>query len=407
MANSERAYWLAWSQIKGVGPILLKRLAQHFELLENAWKARPIALGEVEGFGHKLIDKILEQRHKLDPFEFLEQHQQKNSQFLTPADPDYPQLLWEIPSPPPVLYYLGRLDGQESRGQIPGVGIVGTRYPTEHGSRWTRKISQALAKSGFTVISGLAAGIDADAHSSCLRANGRTIAVLGTGLDLVYPPQNRQLFEQIAAEGLILSEYPVGTKPERGNFPARNRIIAGLSRAILVMEAPPKSGALITADYANDFNRDVFSLPNSPDIQEAHGCLHLLHKGAEVILSENQLLASLGAIPLLDQSSDQANVNGRQHSPKSQESWQSQEYFSAATLASPHGNVTNKSFTEPPKDLDPKLKIILSAVQGESTALDQIVSVTALGIGEVSAGLLQLEIIGLISQQPGMRYQRR
>ena len=283
--NSERAYWLAWSQIRGVGPVLLKRIAQHFELLENAWKATAIALSEVDGLGGKLIHQILTQRPTLNPAELLDHHKQKNPNFWTPADPEYPLLLWEIPSPPPVLYYLGQVNLAENQGQIPGIGIVGTRYPTEHGSRWTRKISKALTQRQFTVISGLAAGIDAIAHSSCLRAQGRTIAVLGTGLDLIYPPQNKALFEQIAAECLILSEYAAGTKPDWGNFPARNRIIAGLSRAVLVMEAPPRSGALITAKYANDFNRDVFTLPNSPDVKEAHGCLNLIHNGAEVILS--------------------------------------------------------------------------------------------------------------------------
>ncbi len=390
MANPEQSYWLAWSQIKGIGPILLKRIAQHFELLENAWKARPIALGEVSGLGSKLIDQIVAQRSKLDPPQFLEEHQRKNPQFLTPADGDYPRLLWEIPSPPPVLYYLGRLDGRESQGQIPGVGIVGTRYPTEHGSRWTRKITQALVKSGFTIVSGLAAGIDAQAHGSCLRSGGRTIAVLGTGLDLIYPPQNKELFEQIATEGLVLSEYPVGTKPERGNFPARNRIIAGLSRAVLVMEAPPKSGALITADYANEFNRDVFSLPNSPDIQEAHGCLHLLHKGAEVILSENQLLESLGAIPLLDQEL----VNG---SPPDGPKSLPRNSTNPPQVIAP---------AEPPADLEPSLKTLLEAISLETTPLDQIVAVTGMAIGAVSAGLLQLEIMGLVSQEPGMRYKR-
>ncbi|MGA1621328.1 MAG: DNA-processing protein DprA [Synechocystis sp.] len=378
--TSERAYWLAWSQIRGVGPVLLKRIAQQFERLENAWKATAIALGEVDGLGGKLIHQILEQRPSLNPGDFLEQHQRQNPHFWTPADPDYPRLLWEIPSPPPVLYYLGRVSVAENQGQIPGIGIVGTRYPTEHGSRWTRKISQALAQSQFTVISGLAAGIDAMAHSSCLRAQGRTIAVLGTGLDVIYPPQNKALFEQITDTGLILSEYAAGTKPDRGNFPARNRIIAGLSRAVLVMEAPPKSGALITAKYANDFNRDVFTLPNSPDVKEAHGCLNLIHNGAEVILSERQLLASLGAIPPLDQA-EQLSLLPPPNSPSSPPS-------------------------PPPANLDPVLSQLLAAIGPDSTSLDLIVGKTGMETGQVSAGLLQLELLGLVSQQPGMRYQR-
>jgi DNA processing protein len=378
--TSERAYWLAWSQIRGVGPVLLKRIAQQFELLENAWKATAIALGEVDGLGGKLIHQILEQRSTFDPADFLDQHQQNNPHFWTPADADYPRLLWEIPSPPPVLYYRGHVEVAENQGQIPGIGIVGTRYPTEHGSRWTRKISQALAQSQFTVISGLAAGIDAVAHSSCLRAQGRTIAVLGTGLDVIYPPQNKALFEQIAATGLILSEYAVGTKPDRGNFPARNRIIAGLSRAVLVMEAPPKSGALITAKYANDFNRDVFTLPNSPDVKEAHGCLNLIHNGAEVILSE-----SLGAIPQLDSATGQEQLTA---------------------LSPPPLSPPPSSPRPVPADLDPVLSNLLQAIAPESTALDQIVINSAMEIGQVSAGLLQLELLGLVRQQPGMRYQR-
>ena len=263
----------------------------------------------------------------------------------------------------------------ENQGQIPGIAIVGTRFPTEHGKRWTKKISMGLAKSDFTVISGLAAGIDGQAHRSCLEAGGRTIAVLGTGLDLVYPPQNRQLFEEIAEKGLILSEYPVGTKPDRGNFPARNRIIAGLSRAILVMEAPEKSGSLITARYANEFCRDVYTLPNSPDVAEAKGCLTLIHNGAEVILSEETLLETLGAIPKLDIAPVLSLL----------ESWQSVESL---------------------PDLDPIALKILQAVPRSPTPFDTIIQNTGLSTGEVSAGLLQLELMGLVSQIPGMRYQR-
>jgi DNA processing protein len=371
----DRYYWLAWSQINGVGPVLLKRIQQHFETLENAWKASERALLQVNGLGSKLIANILIQRSQLNPQLLLEDHTRQNPHFWTPADTDYPRLLWEIPSPPPVLYYRGQVKVSENQGQIPGIGIVGTRFPTEHGKRWTKKISMGLAKSDFTVISGLAAGIDGQAHRSCLEAGGRTIAVLGTGLDLVYPPQHRQLFEEIAEKGLILSEYPVGTKPDRGNFPARNRIIAGLSRAILVMEAPEKSGSLITARYANEFCRDVYTLPNSPDVAEAKGCLTLIHNGAEVILSEETLLETLGAIPKLDIDPVLPLLDSLQ----SVESW---------------------------PDLDPIPLKILQAVPRSPTPFDTIIQNTGLSTGEVSAGLLQLELMGLVSQIPGMRYQR-
>jgi DNA processing protein len=371
----ERAYWLAWSQIPGVGPVLLKRIQQSCGTLAEAWTTSVSALREIEGFGKRLLEAVTEGRSRLNPEQFLAEHSQKNPHFWTPADPDYPRLLLEIPSPPPVLYYRGQVQPQENQGITPLVGIVGTRYPTKHGCEWTQDLSAALAKAGFTVISGMAAGIDGIAHRSCLQAGGRTVAVLGTGLDKVYPPEHRQLYEQIQQQGLILTEYPVGTKPERGNFPARNRIIAGLSRAVLVMEAPEKSGSLITARYANDFGRDVYILPNSPNVEEALGCLNLWNQGAIPITKEEKLLEMLGAIPRLDTT--------RQLSL----------FESAQTPALPA--------------LEPELATILQAITEEATPFDLIVQATGLSTGTVSGALLQLELLGLISQLPGMRYQKR
>lgn len=363
--TEERAYWLAWSKIPGIGPILLKRVHQHFETLSNAWPASGIALGEIEGFGAKLINTVLETRSKLNPQELLEEHLQKNPTFWTPADSDYPRLLLEIPSPPPVLYYRGTVDLRENQGLTPMVGIVGTRHPTEHGRKWAKKISIALAKQGFTVVSGMAAGIDGDAHQSCLNAGGRTLAVLGTGVDIVYPHHHRQLYEQIQQNGLVLSEYPAQTHPDKSNFPARNRIIAGLSRAILVLEAPEKSGSLITARYANEFGRDIYTLPNSPDVASARGCLRLVHQGAEVIITEEELLEMLGAIPQL--------------TPE------------IVPLATP--------------ELEPEFAQVYHAIASEPTSFDIIVQQSQLNAGEVLGILLQLELLGLVSQLPGMRYQ--
>ncbi|HAC63455.1 MAG TPA: DNA processing protein DprA, partial [Cyanothece sp. UBA12306] len=191
--NQERAYWLAWSQISGVGPVLITRIQQQFGSLQEGWSAPQSELTQVEGIGFKSLPKILKQRSQINPLELLEKHSQKNPNFWTPADANYPHLLKEIPSPPAVLYYQGQVNLSENQGITPAIGIVGTRYPTEHGRRWTHNISQALVKHGFTIISGMAAGIDGVAHQSCLQAGGRTIAVLGTGIDLVYPSNHRQL----------------------------------------------------------------------------------------------------------------------------------------------------------------------------------------------------------------------
>jgi DNA processing protein len=373
--SEERTYWLVWSKLPGIGAVLLKRIHQHFGNLKEAWKASPSALNEVEGLGGKMVQKLVEGRSQLDPEEYLAKHCQQNPHFWTPADPEYPILLLEIPSPPPVLYYRGKLKLEENQGIIPMVAMVGTRYPTEHGRRWTSKISQTLAKGGFTVVSGMADGIDGEAHQSCLNAGGRTIAVLGTGVDQVYPYKHLQLYQQIQENGLILSEYPVGTRPDRGNFPARNRIIAGLSRAILVMEAPLKSGSLITARYANEFGRDVYTLPNSPDIPQSQGCLELLKQGASMIINEAELLEDLGVIPQLD-TTEQLSLF-KQNSPQNQE-----------------------------PELEPELAKIFQLIGFDSCSFDLIVQESGLNSAMVSGILLQLELLGLITQLPGMRYQR-
>jgi DNA processing protein len=370
----ERDYWLAWSQVDRVGPVLLKRLQQQFGTLANAWKASATQLQQVEGIGYQLATAVTAARSQINLEQFLEQHSLKNPYFWTPADADYPHLLLEIPSPPPVLYYRGRVQLQENQAITPLVGIVGTRDPSEYGKRWTRRISTALVKRGFTVVSGMAAGIDTEAHIGCLEAGGRTIAVLGTGVDQIYPPRNQPLYEQIVAQGLLVSEYPAGTKPNRIHFPQRNRIIAGLCRAVLVMEAPTKSGALITAHYANDFCRDVYALPGSLDNYKSLGCLGLLNGGAHVILNEGHLLEMLGAIPELDSAVQLPLFTPEQPTPM------------------------------PP--LEPELAQVLKALAPEAKPFDLIVQQVGLAAGSVSSALLQLELLGLVSQLPGMRYQR-
>ncbi len=370
----ERAYWLAWSQVERVGPVLLRRLQQHFGTLAEAWSSSASQLQQVEGFGSQMVGAVIAARSQINPEQFLEQHSAKNPYFWTLADADYPRLLLEIPSPPPVLYYRGVVQPQENQGIKPMVSIVGTREPTDYGKRWTRKISTALAKHGFTVVSGMAAGIDTEAHRGCIEAGGRTLAVLGTGVDMVYPPRNRNLYEQIQQQGLVLSEYPAGTQPNRVHFPQRNRIIAGLTRAVLVMEAPSKSGALITAYQANDFCRDVYVLPGRLDDQQSIGCLGLLHRGAHVILNEGHLLEMLGAIPDLDSAIQLPLFPQEQSTPVPQ--------------------------------LEPELAKVLQTLTSEPAPFDVIVQQANLAAGLVSSALLQLELMGLVSQVPGMRYRR-
>ncbi|MGD1717733.1 DNA-processing protein DprA [Dapis sp. BLCC M172] len=378
--TEERAYWLAWAKISGIGPIALQKLKQQFDSLARAWTVTPAELGQISGFGRQKIEKIVQERSRINPEELLKEHIEKNPNFWTPADPDYPRLLQEIPTPPPVLYYRGIVDSQEILGITPTVAIVGTRESSEYGRRWTRKISTILAKSGFTIVSGLAAGIDTEAHRACLEAGGRTIAVFGNGVDMVYPRENKSLAEQVVKQGLAVSEYPAGTKPNSKHFPQRNRIIAGLSRAVLIMEAPKKSGALITADIANEFCRDVYVLPARLDDEKSHGCLQLINKGAEVIpITMDKLLEMLGAMPPLDidvgDSSEQLSL------------------------------FEEKEQTSMP-DLEPMLANIFQHISSEPILLDLIIQKTGLSSGEVSSSLLQLELLGLVTQLPGMRYQK-
>lgn len=373
---TERAFWLAWSQIPGVGAILIQRLHQQFGSLATAWEASLTDLQTVGGIGEQGAENILKERRKLNPQALLEQHESANPAFWTPIDADYPRWLLEIPDPPPVLYYRGQVDRLENQGITPAVAIVGTRGPSDYGRRWARRLSVTLAQVGFTVVSGLAEGIDTEVHQSCLDVGGRTIAVLGTGVDLVYPHFNRKLSEQIAKQGLLVSELPAGTQPDRTHFPRRNRIIAGFCRATLVIEAPQKSGSLITARLANEYGREVYALPGTLDNYRAKGCLSLLSQGAQMILGESQLLEALGTLPQLIE-----------QTPPNQ----------LSLLAAP---------APEPTDLEPALRQVLHAVALEPISFDSIVQNAGLATSSVLSALAQLEIMGLVSQLPGMRYQR-
>jgi DNA processing protein len=374
---TDRAFWLAWAQIPGIGPILLKRLHQQFGSLAQAWAANAKALMEVEGVGPQTVEVIVAARSQCDPADLLHQHEQDNPHFITPADPEYPRLLLEIADPPAVLYYRGHLEWLAQWSQTPGIAIVGTRAPSDYGNRWTRRLTKTLAQNGFAIVSGLAEGIDTEAHRSCLAAGGKTLAVLGNGVNVIYPWSNRQLYQQILEQGLILSEYPDGTQPDRVYFPRRNRIVAGLCRATLVLEAPAKSGALITAHLANDYGRDVYALPGSLDNAKSQGCLNLIKKGAEMILSEADLLDMLGSMPQLSL------------------------FDLIPEPATP---------PSPPPDLRPDLAQVLQAIitltrSQETTTFDLVVQQTGMTAAMVSSATFDLEMLDLITQLPGMRYQ--
>jgi DNA processing protein len=389
--SGERKYLLAWSQVSGIGPILIDRLERHFTSLEAAWRADSQQLLAIDGLGLQSIDKLVSSRANIDPDVLLATHSVANPCWWARNDADYPRLLREIPSAPAVLYYRGQPVLAENRGEIPAIAIVGTRSPTEYGKKWAHKISSLLAAKGFIIVSGMAQGVDTYAHRACLEAGGRTIAVVGTGVDIVYPPRNDALAADIHQHGLIVSEYAARTPPDRTHFPARNRIIAGLSRVTIVIEAPVKSGALITAHQANDFGRDVYVLPGSIDNINAIGCLGLISRGAQPILSLEHLLELLASIPQLD-SSRQLQL----FSPSAPAATVTERVRAQAKIA----------VATPPPDLAPDLQAVWLAVTDEPCQFDDIVMRSQLSVATVSSTLLQLELMGLISQLPGMRYQR-
>ncbi len=385
--SQERIYCLAWSRVSGIGPILVDRLIQQFGSLETAWTADAAALLAIDGIGEYSIVKILESRTQIEPQELFAAHAIDNPLCWARTDAEYPRLLAEIPSAPSILYYKGQVALAENRGEVPTVAIVGTRSPSDYGKKWARKIATLLAQNGFTVVSGLAQGIDAEAHSACLEAGGRTIAVIGTGVDLVYPPQNHQLAAAIAKQGLIVSEYVAATSPDRSHFPARNRIIAGLSRVTIVVDAPTKSGALITAYQANDFGRDVYVLPGSIDNPNSLGGLGLLTRGAQPILSLDHLLELLANIPQLDPHRQLDMFADRQ--PDLGASGTNIEIAPTQSI-----------------DVEPELQPVWLLVTDTPISFDELVTSSQLPVATVSSILLQLELLGLVTQLPGMHYQR-
>ena len=366
----ERAYWVAWSSIKAVGPVLIKRLQDRFGSLQAAWQVSVSELLSVDGIGLSLADQIGRVRSQLQPQQLLDQYEARQANFWTPADRDYPVLLRQIADPPPVLYYRGPLRPNSRPGII--VSVVGTRRPSDYGRRWTQCLSACLGRHQITVVSGMAAGVDTYAHKSCLDHSGPTIAVLGTGIDVVYPSHNHRLYGRLLETGLILSEYPNGTAPHRGHFPRRNRIIAGLSHVTLVTEAPERSGALITAYLANDYGRDVYALPGGLDSPQSKGCLQLASRGAALVLGEESLLQMLT------------------------------ERF--GSLPTQIERLTTPS--SPGTEIAPALASLLTQIPHSPTSLDRLIQLTQLDTATLLSQLSQLEIVGLVTCLPGSQYQR-
>jgi DNA processing protein len=351
-------YWVGFNIVPNIGPAKIQALLDHFGDLETAWEASESDL-RAAGLDRRAMDSLLTTRGRLDLDAELEKIARAGARVLTWADADYPTSLRSIYHPPPVLYVKGELRPEDEWA----VAMVGTRRATTYGKEVARVIAGDLARNGVTVVSGLARGIDAQAHRAALDAGGRTIAVLGCGIDRVYPSEHHRLAETIIAQGALVSEYALGTPPEGRNFPPRNRVISGLALGVVVVEAGVGSGALITADYAADQGREVFAVPGNIFNRGSQGCNALIRDGAHPVLSVEDILEVLN----LTMVSRQAEVRA----------------------------VVPESETEAQ---------LLSYITTEPIHVDELGRCSGLPIAQVSSTLALMELKGMVRQVGGMNY---
>lgn len=288
ISQAERLYWVGFNLIKGIGSVRFRVLLNAFGDAQTAWQASAGDLRQA-GLSQKIIDNLLQVRSQVSLDQVWERLQHLQVSALTWEDDEYPRRLKEIDQPPPVLYVRGTLQEQDDWA----VAMVGTRHATAYGRQVADEVSATLARSGVTVVSGLARGVDSIAHQAALNAGGRTLAVLGCGVDVIYPPENRRLAMQIIEHGALISDYPLGTAPESQNFPPRNRLISGISQAVIVIEAGVTSGSLITATFAVEQGRDVFAVPGSILAPQSQGTNRLIRDGAAPLLSPQDVLEAL------------------------------------------------------------------------------------------------------------------
>lgn len=351
-------YYIGFNLVQGIGPARLRMLLDAFGDVEAAWHAPADALRRA-GLDRRSLHNLLETRSRVDLDQEVKRVIQAGVRAITWEDPDYPPLLREIPDPPPLLYVRGTLEPEDSWA----VAVVGTRRASVYGKEVTRRLVTDLARSGITVVSGLARGIDGVAHQAALEAGGRTIAVLGCGVDRVYPPEHRALARRIVEQGALVSEYPLGTPPEARNFPPRNRIISGLSLGVLITEAGRGSGALITADYAAEQGRDVFAVPGSILAAGSGGTNRLIQEGAKLVMETADILRELN----LTMAAEQAQAR----------------------------EVLPETETE---------AAILAHLGAEPVHVDDLGRAVGMPIAEVTSALTLMELKGLVRQVGGMKY---
>ena len=288
MTTEESILYIKLCSIKDIGAITAMRLLKHFGTPQKIFSATKSELMQVEKIGEKTANAILQGKELVDTSKILDAMNRIGARYINFKSTDYPENLQPLPDKPVGLYCIG-----ECNLSAPAISIVGSRNCTVYGQLIARRFAAAFAQAGYTVISGMARGIDSMAHLGALEAGGKTIAVLGSGVDVVYPPENMDLYKKIIAQGAVISEFPMGTRADRQNFPIRNRIVAGMSVATLVVESDIKGGSMITARVAAEYGRDVFAIPGRIDSALSRGCNALIRDGAILASSPQDIIEAL------------------------------------------------------------------------------------------------------------------
>lgn len=364
--EKEYVSWLALARVRGLGRVGFKKLADHFGDPRRAFSASEGELAQVEGLDKESIEGLMTFSEWEEAKREMERVYAAGAKIIPFNASNYPARLRTIADPPPFLYAKGEMREEDARA----VAVVGSRSASDYGTRITRDLCHGLASLGFTVVSGMARGIDGEAHEAALAAGGRTLAVLGSGADVVYPPEHEELYQNICRHGAILSELPMGTPPFSYNFPARNRLISGLSLGVVVVEATEKSGSLITAGLALEQGREVFAVPGEAGASRSRGTHRLIRQGAKLVETVEDIVEEIA--PQLLALAD------------------------AARPAAPRAL---------PPDMGADARKIFAMIMEQPLQIDEVIQISGLSPAKVSEVLLDLEIRGFLRQLPGKRFK--